>query len=74
MTDKHPDADLIQRLGGPAVLARRLGFDAKSGTQRVHNWTERGIPALMRLNHPEVFADPGEPKDSTPAGEQAEAA
>lgn len=72
-TDKHPDAALIRRLGGAAKVARRLGFDAKTGTQRVHNWTERGIPELMRLRHPDIFADPGEPEGEGDS-DQAEAA
>lgn len=56
MAKPHPDAKLIEALGGPAALARRLGLNPDTGTQRVHNWKTRGIPALIRLNHPEVFA------------------
>lgn len=55
---KHPDADLISSLGGPAELARRLWPDRKNGVQRVHNWTKRGIPARMRLDRPDIFDAP----------------
>lgn len=56
MDKTHPDARLIDRLGGPANLARKLGFDArKGGVQRVNNWKRRGIPALVRLNHRAMF-------------------
>lgn len=45
------DKDLIESLGGPAKLAARLGYSV----QRVQNWKERGIPAQVRLDHPDVF-------------------
>ena len=47
--------DLIDSLGGPAALARLLGFLPASGTQRVHNWKARGIPAYIKVAHPELF-------------------
>jgi hypothetical protein len=50
------DADaLITRLGGPAKVARDLGFSLKSGVQRVHNWRTRGIPAGVLLAHAAYF-------------------
>lgn len=49
------DAQRIEALGGPAAVARRLDFDAKNGTQRVQNWLTRGIPAAVKLLHPELF-------------------
>lgn len=53
---RHADAGLIEALGGPAEVARMLGLDARSGgTQRVHNWTYRGIPELLRLKRPDIF-------------------
>lgn len=52
----HADAGLIDALGGPAELARRLGFKSTGGTQRVQNWKTRGIPAAIRLQHQDVFA------------------
>ena len=56
MDTRHPDAELIDQLGGPAEVARALGFDPKAGgVQRVQNWKARGIPEVIRLRHPEVF-------------------
>ena len=50
------DRLLIVNLGGPACVAKRLGFDKKpGGTQRVQNWMARGIPAQVRLDHPDLF-------------------
>jgi hypothetical protein len=46
------DRDLIALLGGPAALARRLGF---SSLQRVHNWLTRGIPPSIKLAYPKIF-------------------
>lgn len=56
MDKNHPDAKLIDRLGGPAILAKTLGFDPKSGgVQRVQNWKRRGIPEVIRLRNPDLF-------------------
>jgi len=56
MKTLHDDAKLIDALGGPAELARTLGYDpATGGTQRVQNWKYRGIPELLRLKRPEAF-------------------
>ena len=49
------DADLIKHLGGPTVVARRLGYKLPDGARRVHNWMKRGIPAQVRLDHPRIF-------------------
>lgn len=48
------DKDLIESLGGSAKLAVRLGYSV----QRVENWKKRGIPAQVRLDHPDVFPLP----------------
>lgn len=48
------DKELIESLGGPAKLAARLGYSV----QRVQNWIVRGVPAQVRLNHPEIFPLP----------------
>lgn len=56
MKTKHADAALIEALGGPAEVARKLDLDpANGGVQRVHNWTLRGIPPAVRLAHMELF-------------------
>lgn len=71
MDNLHPDAVLIDRLGGPATVAKALGFDPqRGGTQRVTNWKRRGIPELIRLRHPAVFAE----ADNATAGADSEAA
>lgn len=47
----HPDWELIQGLGGPLKVASLLGLKP----QRVANWKQRGIPSLMKLDHPHLF-------------------
>ena len=50
------DKEIIDSLGGPAEVVRLLGLSGKPGqVQRVHNWKSRGIPARVRLDHPDVF-------------------
>lgn len=50
------DKLIIQELGGPAKVAELLGYDnLRGGTQRVHNWMFRGIPAKVKLQHQEIF-------------------
>jgi hypothetical protein len=52
----HPDKQIITAHGGVLELARKLGYDpARGGIQRVQNWTVRGIPARVRLEHADVF-------------------
>lgn len=51
----HPDSELIEKLGGPAEVASRLGFDKSGGVQRVQNWKYRGIPEVIRLRRQDVF-------------------
>lgn len=58
MSKLHADSELIDSLGGPAQLARSLGFHSQGAVQRVQNWKYRGIPEVIRLRHPEVFAGP----------------
>lgn len=52
------DAQIIDDMGGPAKVAELLGFKTDIGTQRVHNWKVRGIPAAIRLKHLDVFGQP----------------
>ena len=50
------DKEIIKGLGGPAKVAEMLKYDkAKGGVQRVNNWMSRGIPASVKLEHPEIF-------------------
>lgn len=49
------DAELIAEHGGPAALARKLGYATPHGTQRVSNWIRRGIPPAVKLEHMELF-------------------
>lgn len=49
------DAQIIDDLGGAAKVAEMLGFDPEIGTQRVHNWKARGIPAAIKLKHLDIF-------------------
>lgn len=48
------DRALIDKLGGPTALARRLSFGI-GGAQRVSNWRVRGIPPKVKLQHPDLF-------------------
>ena len=36
-------------------MAELLGFDKTNGTQRVHNWKARGVPARIKLARPDLF-------------------
>jgi hypothetical protein len=51
------DAKIIDDLGGAAKVAEMLGYKADIGTQRVHNWKLRGIPAAVRLKHLDIFGN-----------------
>jgi hypothetical protein len=51
------DKQRIESLGGPAKLAKLLGFKKIGGVQRVQNWITRGIPARVKLDHPDLFLD-----------------
>ena len=46
------DQELIKRNGGVTKLAQVL----KVKTSVVGNWMKRGIPARVKLSHPELFA------------------
>jgi hypothetical protein len=52
---KHPDAQLIEKLGGPTQVAERLGLPKYGGVQRVQNWTVRGIPSAVKVEYPALF-------------------
>lgn len=55
------DAEIIEDLGGPAKVAKLLGYKPESGIQRVNNWKTRGIPATVRLSNLHLFGMPGDP-------------
>jgi len=46
---------------GVTKLATRLGYSV----QRVQNWRDRGIPAQVRLDHPDVFPLPQRSQDAS---------
>lgn len=56
------DRKLIERLGGSVSLAARLGYTV----QRVHNWKTRGVPALVKINHPDIFLNNRRTEDEVP--------
>ncbi|AZR94987.1 hypothetical protein BBB39_15375 [Bordetella trematum] len=69
--DQHPDAALIDGLGGPTATAKRLDIlDEPGAVQRVSNWKRRGIPARVRLDHAEVFAEAAAAATAQPAPAQ----
>jgi hypothetical protein len=49
------DAELIEKLGGPAKVCELLALDKSRGVQRVHNWKSRGIPPAVKLSRPDLF-------------------
>lgn len=64
--EPHPDWALILALGGPSKVAEQLNLPKKGGPQRVQNWKYRGVPADVKLDHPDLF--PHRPPASPPAG------
>ena len=54
-THNLSDKELIEFLGGPAKVAELLGYDKDGGTQRVHNWITRGIPAQVKVDYQSIF-------------------
>lgn len=49
------DAEIIYHYGGAAKFAALLGLEKPGSIQRVSNWITRGIPAEIKLKHPELF-------------------
>lgn len=50
------DKEIIEDLGGPAKVAEMLKYDkSRGGVQRVNNWMSRGIPASVKIEHPDIF-------------------
>lgn len=55
-SDLHPDATIIDRLGGPTTVTELMGLRGVRGAvQRVSNWKRRGIPPGVRLKFPDLF-------------------
>lgn len=51
------DQKIIKQLGGTSAVARMI----QRSPQCVHNWTVRGIPAAVKLEHPELFLTGAKP-------------
>ena len=56
MATVNEDKKIIEKNGGATILAKKLNYQ----TQRVQNWTVRGIPAKEKLKHPEIFLNQSE--------------
>ena len=54
-TKFHQDNELIDQLGGPTQLAKRLGLLKPGSVQRVQNWKKRGIPLAVKVAYAELF-------------------
>ncbi|MBY0474198.1 MAG: helix-turn-helix domain-containing protein [Nitrosomonas sp.] len=66
MKNNNHHSKLIDDLGGPTVLAEKLGYDKKNGgVQRVSNWRYRGIPAAVILKNQHIFSLTGNSNDQT---------
>ncbi len=48
------DREIIASLGGPRKVAELLDL-RPFGQQKVTNWLQRGIPAHVKVAHPELF-------------------
>lgn len=54
------DKKIIEFYGGPAKLARLLGFEGHNGTRRVFHWIKRGIPDAEKHRHRDILVTPFE--------------
>lgn len=52
---KQTDREIIASLGGPTKVAELLNLPKYGGVQRVQNWTQRGIPAAIKVEFPRFF-------------------
>lgn len=56
MLSAHETKALIDKVGGPAELAKLLGIDGeKWWPQRINNWKSRGMPPAVVLEHYDVI-------------------
>lgn len=46
---------IIAEHGGGVALAKKMGLTEKWLPQRLHYWKTRGIPAWLKLEHPDLF-------------------
>ena len=67
------DEELIDHHGGPAKLARLLGFQEIGGVQRVQNWRKRGIPPAVKIRFPDLFLDLAKRSPDLPSPQEREA-
>lgn len=51
----NSESKIIDALGGPTEVAKKLGYKLPSGAARVSNWKKRGIPAKIKLEFPWMF-------------------
>jgi hypothetical protein len=55
-TMNKTDKEILDSYGGSTAVAKLLGYDLdKGGAQKVNNWYKRGIPAQVKVDHPELF-------------------
>jgi hypothetical protein len=54
-TNIEADRQLIEQLGGATKVAKQLGLTGAHPVQRVQNWTVRGIPSAVKVQHPTLF-------------------
>lgn len=52
---EHPDWKRVLELGGPTKVADLLDLPKEGGVQRVQNWKHRGVPSIVKLEHPDLF-------------------
>lgn len=55
MNTLQKDIQIITALGGPSKVAELLHLPKKGGQQRVQNWLARGIPAMVKVERPDLF-------------------
>jgi hypothetical protein len=61
------DKEILDSLGGSTAVAKLLGYDLnKGGAQKVNNWYKRGIPAKVKVDHPELFLVMGKDNRKSP--------
>lgn len=59
MQDDITDRELIDALGGPMAVLRRLGLPRNYGLTRICNWRARGIPYKARLEYLDMWQEAG---------------